>query len=459
MEKMKIARIKIRNILGIAEYEFEPGQGFTEISGRNGVGKTSVLEAVKAIARGGHDATLLTNGATEGEIVYVLDDGMEITKAISADSTDMSVRMPGAKRKAPRPGEIVKNLIDQLSNNPIDLLRAKPKERAKILLESMPIDVDVARLSGIVGFDVVSYPGVHGLHIIDDARKQVFDARTGTNRALDEKKKTIKQLRDVIPEGVGDVTGGEDELEAQLAAIDAEKDAELTRIDGKLSDIRKASQEAIDQVRSTTAKGIEELRGQIAEIQQAIAHLQESGNSDVENERAKLAEIEKRAAMQRQRTLDTHTDSRAPFMEQLSAIRADRDAAAKREQALATIETLETELQVLVEESASQTAALSEIDTYKLELLAGLPIPDLEVRGEDILRNGVLFDRLNTQQQVEVAIEVAKMRAGKLGVVCVDGLELMDSDHYSEFQEQAVASGLQFFASRVTDGEFEVRTS
>ncbi|MCQ4574556.1 MAG: ATP-binding protein, partial [Candidatus Brocadiales bacterium] len=71
---MKVAAIKIHNILGIESLEIKPNS-MTFIEGENGAGKTSVLEAIKAIIHGGHDATLLRNGADKGEIVLVLDNG------------------------------------------------------------------------------------------------------------------------------------------------------------------------------------------------------------------------------------------------------------------------------------------------------------------------------------------------------------------------------------------------
>ena len=55
---MRISHLKISNILGIDELEFDAGK-FNEVSGPNGAGKTSVLEAVKAALGQGHDATLL----------------------------------------------------------------------------------------------------------------------------------------------------------------------------------------------------------------------------------------------------------------------------------------------------------------------------------------------------------------------------------------------------------------
>ena len=86
---MQISHLTIRNILGIDELELSP-QGFTQISGPNGTGKTSVLEAIKSALSAGHDATLLRHGAEKGEIVLVLDDGLEVTKTVkpSASTTD-----------------------------------------------------------------------------------------------------------------------------------------------------------------------------------------------------------------------------------------------------------------------------------------------------------------------------------------------------------------------------------
>lgn len=70
---MQISKVQISNILGIQELEFEPG-GFTEVSGRNGEGKTSVLEAIKAaIQPAGHDATLLRKGNRQSRAAAAVD--------------------------------------------------------------------------------------------------------------------------------------------------------------------------------------------------------------------------------------------------------------------------------------------------------------------------------------------------------------------------------------------------
>lgn len=427
---MKISHIKISNILGIDELEFSPS-GYTEISGTNASGKTSILEAIKSVLKGGHDATLLRKGAEQGEIVLVLDDNTEIKRRVSESDSVTEVRRDG--KKISRPAETLKALADLMSVNPVDFLLAPKKDRVRVLLESMPIEVDADRLADISGVDVDHTPGVHALHVIDQVYKEVYDARTGTNRAVREKKATISQLEQAVPQVPEGAEGDEQELEEKIQEIEQAKSAEMDRIAKKLDAIR---QETADK----------------------IAEIQRKAQEAIDEQKAHLAEMERRAAAQREKSLQKFAEQREPVAAQLNTLRSNRDLAARRAQTLETIGIMKTELDALTEEAKSQTQALADIEAYKAELISSLPIPGLEVRDGEIYRDGVAFDRLNTAQQVSIAVEIAKLRAGKLGVVCVDGLELLDAKNYEAFKTRAIESGLQLFVTRVNDGEFSIET-
>lgn len=420
----KIAHVKISNILGIADLEFDAGR-FVEISGRNGSGKTSILEAVKATLKSGHDATLLRAGADAGEAVIVLDDGTEIAKRVKETGSDTIVKGPDGKRVA-KPGTLVAALADLLSVNPVDFLRATKKERVSVLLESMPIELDFDRLKEITGLDDVP-GGVHALVAIEACRKTIYDARTGTNRAVKEKHATINQLAATLPDASVEIPGGADGLVDQLQALDAAKDAELERISTKLEGIRQ-----------TKDLKVAELRRQI------------------EAEEEAFREIAQKAAAQRQRTVEKHAADSAGIRANLAAIQEAQKAAAKHESTRQTIGQMRKQADELQAESEAQTAALEALEAYKSELLSALPIPGLTVVDGEIYRDGVQFDRLNTAQQVQIAVEIAKLRAGKLGVICCDGLELLDSATFAEFQKQALASGLQLIVTRVADTDFTI---
>lgn len=432
---MKISHVRISNILGIDELEFSP-EGFTEITGPNGTGKTSVLEAIKAAVQGGHDATLLRNGADKGEVVLVLDDETEIRKRVTPNSSPLTVVGQDGK-KAARPTEALKALTDMLSVNPVDFLRAPKKDRVRVLLETLPLEADTEKLTELSGVQVNAMAGTHALVVIEAVRKQVYDDRTGTNRAVKEKDATINQLRLAMPDAPAGVDGNEDEILAQLEEARNTKEAELQRIDTKLTGIRADKQAEIDAIKAEAQAKIDAIR-------------------------ANMADIESKASIQRERTIEKFNSAAQPLNASLAAIKANRGAAAKREQALATVAKMESELEELNADAKRQTKAIEDIDAYKAELLKGLPIPGLEVIDGELYRNGVVFDRLNTAQQVEIAVEIAKLRACDLKVACVDGIECLDAATFEAFRSSAINSGLQLFVSRVShdpDAEFQVKTN
>lgn len=462
---LQISHLKISNILGIDELEFSP-EGFNEIRGKNGKGKTSVLEAIKAATGQGHDATLLRLGATEGEVVLVLDNGAEIKKRVTDLRSTTSVTDPDGK-KVTKPAEFMKSLVDSLSVNPVAFLTAQPKDRVKVLLEAMPIEIDVERLESFSGMPPIDDGSIHGLAIIDEIRARVYADRTGTNRAVKEKDATINQLQLAMPDVPGGAEGNEDELRTTVEEATAAKDAELTRVRTKLDGIKTKNQTDIDAIRSEAQTKIDAVR---AETQRQIDEIKAKGIAEVEVintastaavEAIQTAErtMETNAATQREKTIQKHADTVGPINQTLEAIRTNRTAHAKREQALETIKLLEQELEDLKLDAANQTKALEDIDAYKLELLDALPIPGVEIRDGEIYRGGVVFDRLNTAQQVEIAVEIAKLRTGDLGICCVDRLECLDPDAFAAFREQVLESGLQLFVTTVNGEEFNVQTT
>ena len=88
-----------------------------------------------------------------------------------------------------------------------------------------------------------------------------------------------------------------------------------------------------------------------------------------------------------------------------------------------------------------------------------LPIPGAEVRDGEIYVNDVPFDRINRAQQVQFALNLARLRAGELGLVLVDGLECLDAETYPAFEAAAATTGLQFLVNRVTSGPLKVEVT
>lgn len=428
---MQISKISIHNILGITDLEFSPG-GFTAIQGPNGTGKTSVLEAIKAVLTSGHDATLLRKGAEKGEVVLVLDDGTELSKTVTAAASNTAVRRDG--KKVARPAEAIKALTDMLSVNPVDFLLAPKKERVRVLLEAMPLEADTEHLAELSGMPVRAQPGVHALHVINQVYQQVYDERTGTNRAVREKEATINQLEAAVPPSPEGVEGDEDSLQADIKAADDARDNMLGRISAKLNGLKDDADAKIDAIRAKAQAEIDAVKADIDEQRQRATTARENANTK-------------------------HAATVEPLRQQLAIIRRDRESAGRRKQTLDTISALRTELETLKADAERQTTSLDAINDYKCKLLSELPIPGVEVKDGEVYRDGVVFDRLNTAQQVEIAVELAKLRAADLGVVCVDRIECLDSNTLSAFRNAALESQLQMFVTRVSDEDFSIETT
>jgi hypothetical protein len=441
---MRISKVSIRNILGIEELELTP-KGYTQISGPNGTGKTSVLEAIKAALGVGDDATLLRKGAERGEVVLVLDNGTEIRKAVSPAGARTTVK--GADGKAlPKPQAVIQALADMLSVNPVDFLLAKPKERVRVLLDAMPLEADIEKLQQLSGVQVQVPEGTHALEAIETVRKQVYDDRTGTNRAVKEKEATINQLRQAMPDAPGGVEGDEATLQEEIDAATAARDDKLGKIRTKLDSIKSAAQQKIDAIRT--------------KLQADIDALKVAAQAEVDAINSDTAENERKASAAHQAAVTAHLEATQARKHALDTIRANRDAAAKRAGTLETISRLEEELEHLEQDAERQTKALADIDAYKSELLSSLPIKGLEVRDGEVFCDGVPLDRVNTARQVQIAVDLAKLRAGDLGIACVDRIESLDKDSRDALRKGAIEAGLQLFVTKVTEaGEFAVHTT
>src|SRR5438270_7793157 len=75
---MKLEKVQIESIGGIEYLEFPTSAALIEVTGDNGVGKSSVLNAIRCVVEGGHDPALLRLGAKKGVVRLLLDDGTTI---------------------------------------------------------------------------------------------------------------------------------------------------------------------------------------------------------------------------------------------------------------------------------------------------------------------------------------------------------------------------------------------
>lgn len=454
---MKVHSIAIRNILGIESLEVKPGS-VTLIEGANATGKTSVLDALRSAFDGSHDATLLRQGAEEGEIVLVLDDGTEVKKTVSPGSSAVSVKHP-TFGKISKPATYLKKLSDALSLNPIEFLTAPAKERVDLLLKAVPMSVTADQLSfvPVAALNGISLDG-HALEVIGKIARSIYDLRTGVNRACKEKQATAKQMAETLPAEPpnGNWKQELDNTLAESSALQRATSAQVGEIKSVFVKARDVWEGRFNQhkgeVETETRNRIDQLR---AEFEREVEKVKADGAIEIESSRQKTHDLVQQAQDSRDSDLKAleaeFRPKEAALKERIGHARAMVEQHTKAESTREFIAQLGSDAAQLDAEATKLTHSLGQLEILKSSLLEKLPIEGLEVRDGDIYIGGLPFDRVNESRKIRLAIEIAKLRAGSLGLVAVDGLERLDSAAFKAFAKQAAKSGLQFVIAKVTD--------
>lgn len=418
---MKIQKINIRSVLGIEDFELFPGR-INKISGKNGRGKTSTIEAIKVALGGGNDAELIHNGSDEGEIVIIFDNNVHLKRRIRGPKRGVVELHDSEGRPIQAPQQELNRLYDAISVNPIEFINVKDKERVELLLEALPVELNLnevlslivsdAELMGISVEersdlqDIYDRDYTNALEFIDDIIKELSDERKYIKRSLDEAKATIRPLSESIVE---------------LDVDEVETKKEIDKINSNLEGASKQFEDKVSQIDTKFHEEVEKLRTAMEVERRELRERYDNYKTNENNKKIQL---------------QTNLDSVAGLLKTKEELERQKNKAAE----------LEVEWQ-------SNQDSIASLRDYKTTLLESIPIDGLELNDGVISRNGVSYSKLNKAQQLEIAIEVAKLRTKDIGIICVDGIEILDSESQEILFKKFEESGLQFFLTEVTEDE------
>jgi energy-coupling factor transporter ATP-binding protein EcfA2 len=440
---MKATLLKLHNIMCFDDVEFHLG-GFNVFRGPNGSGKTTVKEAIRSIVDGGHDATLIKDGADEGEIVLIFDDESIVRKTIRPTDSSLTA-IDGKGVRQTKAQAWVNSLLDRVATNPVAFLTADPKKRVSILLASIPLELtDDQRkellAAGATRLEVDAER--HPLEKLNAIRARIFDERTGVNRIVKEKSASADQLRQSLPLNVGEV-----DYSAQMAEIDSKIDALQKERTDTVSVIERERSEAVSNAEAQYSGLVADLKIQCqAEIDAIKAKYQKQVDAARDDRDTLVKSAESHASDTKAMYTQQIDADISAHRESLATLRAKHDEDQRARLVLAEAEKFEDAIQKGERRSEELTQSLKAIDRVRLQLLKALPA-GLEVKDGQIYRGGIVYDRLNTAQQIELAIEIVKMNGG---LMLLDNAESLDQDSFAELERQVIGSDVQAIVTEVT---------
>lgn len=403
---MKIVQLNAENIKRLVAVEIRPDGNLVEITGKNGQGKTSILDAIwwaldtnKTV-----QSKPVRDGAESGFIELDLGEYIVRKKFTPRENGDVTISLTvknkdGAKFGSPQ--ELLSGFIGDLTFDPIAFSRMKPRDQVTALRALVP------------GYD---------FEAADKANQSDFDQRTDVNRRARELKAQIDGL--FVPEDTPDERISSDDLMQELQSA-LERNAQSDAVVAKRANIA----ERISIMEETIAlrkRQVTELQRQIVKAELDLEELRDE--EDGLGDPAEKADIE---AIRRRVTESEEINRRVDRKKQRAA--------------------LEKELSEVEDMSASLTKTIEarKVAAAKAVREARLPVAGLELTEDAILLNGQPFNQASDAEQLRVSIAVAGAMNPRLRIVRVRDGSLLDNDSMAALTSYAEENDLQLWIETV----------
>ena len=412
---VKIDALEVENVKRVKAVALEPAKdGLTVIGGRNGQGKTSVLDAI-AWALGG-DRKRPSDAKREGaagdpRLKVVLDNGIVVER--KGKNGALKVTDPSGAKGGQK---LLDAFVGQLALDLPRFLAMRDSEKADALLQIIGVGNELAAL--------------------EREESSLYEQRKAIGQVARQKRGAAEELPG-YPDAPEDEVSASD-LAAQLQGV-LDHNAEMRRI-REAAETAKARLAATQEARAIAQRRLDDLRRQVEEAEGDVTRL--SDECVAQEGRAEQAEKAAKAAV------DEPTTAIEAAIAEVDEVNARVRANRIKAEAEAAASELESQY-------SDMTDRVEDVRARKLALLQGakLPLPGLGIEANELTYGGRKWDCMSGSEQLRVATAIVRAMKPECGFVLVDKTEQMDVETLREFAEWARSESLQVICTRVSTGD------
>lgn len=464
-----ITKIKIKNLFGIREYEADGSS--LELSGKNGTGKSSVLDAIKYALTNKSDRDYIVHkGETEGEIIVETDTGLSIDRKARTNKADYkSVKRNGLEVGSPE--AFLRELFTPLQLNPIEFMNMDKKQQNAIILDMIEYPWDMNKIKEWFGEIPawVSYDQ-NILSVLNDIQAEngdYYQNRRNIDRDIRNKKAFVEEIADGIPAGydvekwenasAGDIYRQIERIQkenqnierakllrdSKIRKFDADREIEITALDREISNRANQIDKSIASLKEQIRAYETEKESLTSKKQDKLEVIEQTYKANVARFDAEIAEYAEYA--------DKQPQDVATLQEQAQEIEKMQSHINEYKRML----RLQSEIEELQVQSQQLTDKIEKARTLPGEILTNctIPIDGLTVENGTPLINGLPVSNLSEGEKLDLCIDVAIQNPNGLNIILIDGVEKLATDLREKLYQKCKDKGLQFIATRTTDDD------
>lgn len=469
---MNITKIKIKNLFGIKEYEAD-GRSL-ELSGKNGTGKSSVLDAIKyALTNKSDREYIVHKGETEGEIIVETDTGLSIDRKSRTNKADYkSVKRNGLEVGSPE--AFLRELFMQLQLNPIEFMKMDKKQQNAIILDMIDYPWDMNKIKEWFG-EIPAWVSYDQsiLSVLNDIQAEngdYYQNRRNIDRDIRNKKAFVEEIANGIPAGYDvekweNASAGDiyrqiermqrenqtierakllmDSRDSKIRKFEADREIEVTALDREIAN-------RANQIDKSIASLNEQIRSYETEKEQLASKKKDKLEVIEQTYKANVARFDAEVAEYAEYA-DKQPQDVTPLQEQAQEIEKMQSHINEYKRML----RLQSEIADMQEQSQQLTDKIEKARTLPGEILANctIPIEGLTVEDGIPLINGLPVSNLSEGEKLDLCIDVALQNQNGLNIILIDGVEKLATDLREKLYAKCKEKGLQFIATRTTDDE------
>jgi predicted ATP-dependent endonuclease of OLD family len=431
---LRIIELQAENVKRLRAVHIKPKGTVVQITGRNGEGKTSVLDAIQMaiLGKGVQPPEPIRRGTSSALVLVDLGDIIIKRTWTAGGDTRVVVESKDGARY-PKPQEVLSalGLFD-----PVAFCRMKPVDQVVALKRLANLDFDE----------------------LDARRASFYEQRRDVNRELKAQK---ARLVGIPEDGIPDEEINIAELLRKQKTAFAQKQQNDTK--RQLAHDRESEvgtlKAAIAGVTKEQARRDLEWVNSIERLEREIEEARRKRTDEHEDFDVRLGDIRVQLETATKEAAATATESAKLIDPDIDALQQQITEAEKiniRVRAKRERSALAEEVAALDTQSATLTGHIDAIDAEKIRMMqaAKLGVPKLGIDrdGRFVTLNELPFEQASSREQLITITQAAFAAHPRLRIVLIENGSLLDSGGMATLEEVMIACEGQAWIERVSDG-------